>query len=141
MKNHVAELPEGAQELSLASYSSYVGPFYRLSDEDDGAIRRFAFRAVDKHMNASGSVHGGMLMSLADLSMSQTARLASGAKSCSTVTLACEFVGPGRLGDLIEARVKVNQVTRTMAFLSAELVAADRVILVATGLWKIVFEP
>jgi hypothetical protein len=28
-----------------------------------------------------------------------------------------------------------------MVFLSAELVSDDRVLLVATGLWKIVFEP
>jgi acyl-CoA thioesterase FadM len=49
-------------------------------------------------------------------------------------------VGPGRLGDLVEARVTVTRKSRTMVFLSAELVSGDRVLLVATGLWKIVFE-
>jgi uncharacterized protein (TIGR00369 family) len=133
-------LPEGAVEVSIAAFSKFVGPVWRLPDAEDGAIKRFAFRVADKHMNAAGSAHGGMLMTLADMAMSQTSRLASGAKSCATVSLNCEFVGPGRLGDLVEARVRVTRTSRTMVFLSAELASEGRTILVATGLWKIVFE-
>jgi len=47
-------------------------------------------------------------------------------------------VGPGKLGDVIESRVRVTRKTRTMIFLSADIVAGDRVIGIATGLWKIV---
>lgn len=89
-------------------------------------------------MNCNGSLHGGMLMTFADISMSQTSRTASGAESCSTVSLTCDFVGPGKLGDVIESRVRVTRKTRTMIFLSADIVAGDRVIGIATGLWKIV---
>lgn len=140
MNDRPSGLPEGAEEVSLAAFTGYVGPFYRLPDMDGGTVRRFAFVVADKHMNAAGSVHGGMLMTLADLAMSRTSRLASSAPSCSTVSLNCDFVAPGRLGDLIEARVRVTCTTRTMVFLSAELLAGDRVLLVATGLWKIVFD-
>jgi len=141
MNDHHAGLPEGAVEVSVAAFSKYVGPIYRLPNTEDGTIKRFAFIVVEKHMNSAGSVHGGMLMTLADLAMGQTSRLASGAKSCSTVSLNCDFLGPGRLGDMIEARVRVTRRSRTMVFLSGELVAGDRILLVATGLWKIVFEP
>jgi len=134
-------LPEGAEEVSVAAFARYVGPIWRLPDGEDGALKRYAFRVAEKHMNSAGSAHGGMLMMLADTAMSQTSRLESGAKSCATVSLNCDFVGPGRLGDLIEARVRVTRKSRTIVFLSAELVASGRVVLVATGLWKIVFEP
>jgi len=61
----------------------------------------------------------------------------SGAKTCSTVSLTCDFTGPGKLGDVIIARVRVTRETRTMVFLSAELVCGERTLGVVTGLWKI----
>jgi uncharacterized protein (TIGR00369 family) len=131
-------LPADAQDVAVAAFTRYVGPLYRLADAAGGAIRRFAFVTAEKHMNAAGTVHGGMLMTLADVAMGQTARHAAGGKTCSTVSLNCDFVGPGRLGDLIEARVRVTRASRTMIFLSGEIVAGERVLLVATGLWKII---
>jgi uncharacterized protein (TIGR00369 family) len=132
------DLPEGAVEISIAGFNRFVGPLFRLPDDSDGAVRRFVFTVADKHMNSAGSVHGGMLMAFMDVAMSQSARAAAGgADSCSTVSLNCDFVGPGRLGDLIEARVRVTRRARTMVFLSGELVADDRTLLVATGLWKV----
>lgn len=130
-------LPEGTEIASTGGFNLYIGPLYRLPDAEDGALKRFAFIAEDKHMNSAGSVHGGMLMSFADTAMSRTSRLASDAPRCSTVSLTADFVGPARLGDLIEARVRVTRKSRTMVFLSAEIVAGDRTILIATGLWKI----
>ncbi len=129
-------LPEGAENISLRGFNLHAGPFYRLPD--DGAVRRFAFIALEKHMNAAGTVHGGLLMTFADIAMSRTSRLASGAQSCSTVSLSCDFAGAGRLGDLIEIRVHVTRQTRTLVFLSSQMTAQERVLMGAQGLWKIV---
>lgn len=118
-------------------FNRFVGPFYRLADADEGAIRRFAFVIDDKHMNAAGSVHGGMLMAFVDMAMGQTARIETGATGGSTVSLNCDFVGPGRLHDVVEARVRVTRRARTMIFLTAELFSGDRLLLVATGFWKV----
>ena len=128
-------LPEGAENISRGGFNHYVGPIWRLPA--DGDVRRFALVVADKHMNGSGSLHGGMLMTFADISMSQTSRAVSGAPSCSTVSLTCDFVGPGKLGDILESRVRVTRQTRTMVFLSADIVCGDRVVAVATGLWRI----
>ena len=132
-----AGLPAGAEVASTGGYNLYIGPLYRLPDEGSGADARFAFIAAEKHMNSAGTVHGGMLMSFMDVAMSRTSRLVSGAPRCSTVSLTTDFVGPGRLGDVIEARIRVTRRTRTMVFLSGEIVAADRTLLIGTGLWKI----
>jgi uncharacterized protein (TIGR00369 family) len=105
-----------------------------------GAAARFAFVAAEKHMNSAGSVHGGMLMGFADIAMSRTSRQVSGAPRCSTVSLTADFVGPARLGDVIEARTTVTRRSRSLVFLSAEITAGDRVILIAQGLWKIAGE-
>ena len=130
-------LPEGAEPASTGGYNLYIGPLYRLPDGENGALKRFAFIAAEKHMNAAGTVHGGMLMSLVDVSMSRTTRLATDAPRCSTVSLTTDFVGPGRLGDVIEARIRITRRTRTMVFLSGEVVVGERILMVATGLWKV----
>src|SRR5580765_2060556 len=117
MNPATAKLPHDAELASTAGFNLFAGPFYRLGD--DGEVRRFAFIALDKHMNAAGGVHGGLLMTFADVAMSRTSRLVSGAKSCSTVSVSCDFVSAGRLGDLIEIRVRVTRQTRTLIFLSS----------------------
>lgn len=140
MSETKAKIPAGAENISVVGFNHYVGPIYRLAAGGDGMSARFAFVAEQKHMNSAGSVHGGMLMTFADIAMSQTARLgvtSEMARAGGTVSLTADFVGPGRLGDLIEANVRVTRRTRTLAFLSADIVAGDRPLLVATGLWKI----
>jgi acyl-coenzyme A thioesterase PaaI-like protein len=132
----VPGLPADAETISIAGFNKFAGPFYRLSD--DGDVRRFGFVALPHHMNGAGTVHGGLLMAFADIAMSRTSRLVSGANSCSTVALNCDFAGPGRLGDLIVARVRATRQTRTLVFLGAELSTVDRMVMIATGLWKIV---
>jgi len=129
-------LPPGAENISRGGFNLHAGPIWRLADE--GAVRRFALPVGEKHMNGSGSVHGGLLMTFADISMSQTSRAVSGAAGCSTVSLTCDFVGPAKLGEILECRVRVTRLTRTMVFLSADIGVGERPVAVATGLWKIV---
>jgi uncharacterized protein (TIGR00369 family) len=129
-------MPPEAENISRGGFNLFAGPVWRLPAE--GETRRFALLVEQKHMNSSGSLHGGVLMTLADIAMSRTSRAASGAESCTTVSLTCDFIGPGKLGDVIEARVRVTRQTRTMIFLSADIVCGERVLAVATGLWKIV---
>lgn len=135
MNDAATRLPDGAEDISTGGFNLFAGPFYRLPDE--GEVRRFAFVALDKHMNSAGSVHGGLLMTFADIAMSRTSRLATGAKSCSTVAISCDFAGPGRLGDVIDIRVRVTKKTRTLVFLAGEIAAGERALMTATGLWKI----
>lgn len=130
-----AALPEGAEEIPFVGYNKYIGPLYRLPDE--GGLHRFCFRVENRHMNCAGTVHGGMLMSLADIAMSRAARAGTDAQNSSTVSLSCDFVGPGKLADLIEARVRVTRRTRTIVFLSADITSGGRTLLVASGVWKI----
>ena len=129
-----SQIPSGAEEISFRGFNQHVGPLYRLPDGD---AHRFGFVVENKHMNGAGTVHGGMLMGLADIAMSRTTREVTGAATCSTVALSCDFLAPGKLGDLVEARVRVTRRTRTMVFMSAEILTGDRPLLVAQGVWKI----
>lgn len=131
------QLPAGAENISAAGFNLHAGPFYRLSADADGLGGRYGFVVLPKHLNNGGNIHGGLLMTFADVAMSRTARAAVGGASCNTVSLTADFVGPGRLGDLVEALVRVTRRTRTLVFQSASIRIEERVIMVITGLWKI----
>lgn len=137
MSDIEAVLPEGAELASTGGFNQYIGPLYSLPDGEAGAVKRFCFIAAPHHMNASGTVHGGMLMSFLDVSMSRTTRLLTGAARTATVSLTCDFVGPARQGELIVSHVRVTRQTRTMLFLAAEVEAGGRRAVTATGLWKV----
>lgn len=133
----VARLPAGAENISARGFNLHAGPFFRVSSSEDARSARYAFIALEKHMNSAGAVHGGLLLTFADIAMSRTARMKAGAP-CSTVSFAGDFVGPGRLGEMIEAHVEVKRMTRTLVFQTAELVVKDRVLVLASGVWRIV---
>jgi len=134
--SHVPDgLPADAENISLGGFNLHAGPIWRLPA--GGETRRFALPIAEKHLNGGGNVHGGVLMTLADIAMSHTARAISGAPSTATVSMTCDFVGPGRRDDILEARVRVTRQTRTLVFLAADIVAGERMVAVATGLWKI----
>jgi uncharacterized protein (TIGR00369 family) len=137
MVNRPPGIPADAEIASTGGFNKYVGPLFRLPDLEDGAVKRFAFAAAEQHMNSAGSVHGGMLMTFMDTSMSRTSRLISDARGTATVSLTCDFVAPAKLGDVIESRVRVTRRTRTIVFLSCELVAGDKLLMVGSGVWKI----
>lgn len=137
MVNRPPGIPADAEIASTGGFNKFVGPLFRLSDLEDGAVKRFAFAAAEQHMNGAGTVHGGMLMTFLDTSMSRTSRLISEAKGTATVSLTCDFVAPAKLGDVIESRVRVTRRTRTIVFLSCELVTGDKLLMVGSGVWKI----
>ena len=129
-------LPPGGEEIVTTGFNKFIGPFYRLPDSSDGGSR-FGFIATARHMNAAGTVHGGMLATFLDVSMSRTARLASRAASCSTISLSCDFLAPGRLGDSIESYVKITRKARMIVFLSAQALVGDQLLVTAQGVWKL----
>ena len=136
-----SSLPSDAVRIGTVGFNVFAGPFYRLADENGGEIKHFAFVAEQKHMNGSGALHGGLMMTFADVCMSQAARAVFDGTGCNTVSLSCDFVSPGKLGALIESRVRVTRKTRTMAFISAEIVSEGKPLLIVTGLWKVATAP
>jgi uncharacterized protein (TIGR00369 family) len=130
-----AGLPPDARNVSHRGFNLHNGPIYELSPEGD--VHRFAFVPERKHLNGSGNIHGGMLMGFADVAMSRTARAVSGSERSATVSLNCDFAGAGKDNEPIEARARAVRKTRTLVFLSAEIVQGGRVLAIATGMWKI----
>ena len=111
---------------------NYLGPFFFYMD---GIHPRTALRVVNHHCNAHDSVHGGILMALADYTLCLGA---NGGESESVVTVSCsnEFTAPAFLGDLIEGRAQVIKRGGSMVFVRCELLVDETVVLMSSAVIK-----
>ncbi len=91
----------------------------------DGAPE-YALVAQDKHHNRRGMVQGGLLMTFADRACGMAARFVSGRPTMATVQLDVHFVDGGRIGETLMTRPRVIRTTRSLVFVSAEVMANNR---------------
>ena len=96
-----------------------------------------AFRVVERHTNAAGIIHGGMLTTFADIVLAQAGLREVGGPIV-TVRMVSEFVAAGKLGAWVEGTARVRRRTRTLVFVEGELAASGRVLLTASGVFKII---
>ena len=108
--------------------------YYKKEESGD---YKFITKILDKHLNAHGIAHGGYSMTLADIFLGTSVFVASGKKPCSTISLNCNFVSPGLQDDLVECDAKVTRTTKSLVFIEGNLISKDKVILSASGIWKI----
>ena len=77
-----------------------------------------------------------MLMTFADRTMGMTCWYANGQKPQATVHLDVHFVDGVQIGEFIEMHAKVVRRTRSLIFMSGELMVGSRVVATANGVWK-----
>jgi acyl-coenzyme A thioesterase PaaI-like protein len=123
----------GWQPYGDEGFIGLIGPLW--TREVDGQ-HFYAFTAEPKHNNRRGVVQGGMLMTFADRSMGMTAWYASEQQPHATIQFDMHFVDAVKIGEFVEARCKVARRTRSLAFMSGELVVGDRLVATANGVWK-----
>jgi len=88
-------------------FETRSGPFYMLR-QDDGSYLS-AFRAEARHMNGGGFMHGGCLLTFADLALFGIATDELGTDQAVTMNLSGDFLGAVKEGALVEARGEVTR--------------------------------
>ncbi|WP_210439623.1 PaaI family thioesterase [Nocardioides xinjiangensis] len=71
-------------------------------------------RADERHLNAAGTIHGGMLATLVDATMGAAIRSAVGDETPATSQLTLTYLRPGTPGDLVvtaEVRKRGDRLT------------------------------
>lgn len=101
-----------------------VGPLLSRRGEDG---IQFALGIDERHVNARGSAHGGVLAALADVALGYTAALASDPPArLITASLTIDFAGAVSEGELVVATVDVQRVGSRMAFANCYLACDER---------------
>jgi uncharacterized protein (TIGR00369 family) len=130
-------LAAGWEPYSDDGFIGLIGPLWQKPIGDGGGDGyRYAFLAEDKHHNRRGVVQGGMLMTFADRSMGMTCWYANERQPQATVQLDVHFVEAVKVGEFVEAKCQVVRRTRSLVFMSGEIMVGDRIVATAKGVWK-----
>ncbi len=116
------------------TFEDAAGPFF-WRREADGSVR-CAFRAERKHMNGGGRLHGGCLMTFADMALFAIARDQLEGMRGVTVSLDNQFLDAGWEGELIEATGEVTRAGGSLIFARGTVTVGDRLLLTFSGVIK-----
>ena len=117
-----AEIPAGYEPLFRTSpFLDATGPwFYRQLPE--GFV--VGLRVDTRHTNASGTAHGGLIATLADIALGYvTASSQKPPLRMTTTSLGLDFVGTAKVGDWLDAHVSIIKVGSRLAFANAMITA------------------
>lgn len=117
---------------AAAGFELLAGP---LDVAEDG--KSFSVVLEPRHLNGGDRLHGGMMMAMASMVLGAAARELAGDRRTEPLSLNCDFVSAGLPGDKVVATAQVTRKTRTVLFLSGRLMVDDRVLMTATGVWKV----
>jgi acyl-coenzyme A thioesterase PaaI-like protein len=120
--------------VETSGFLNLVGPLWQRVVNDE---HEYALVAQDKHHNRRGLVQGGLLMTFADRTCGMTARYVSGRPTLATVQLDTHFVDSAKIGEILLSKPRVVRTTRSLIFTTTEVTAANRCIVMASGVFKI----
>ncbi len=127
--------PSGFTETPLADpFELYCGPIFESGEKPN---RRYALKVDARHVNMRGIVHGGMLMTFADMTLGQAAWDATGNAPCVTMSMQNQFIRSAKLGDLVEVAPELVRRTHSLIFIRGDFKVASETIFTAASVWKL----
>ena len=127
--------PEGFEPCPIIDpFEAYIGPYFRRR-VPDGC--EFCLPLDDRHLNAMGNAHGGMLLTFADASMGLTAWEAVTDGPVVTLGMNLTFQSAAQAGSLLRITPRITRQTRSVLFIEGDLRVDDQIIAGATSIWKI----
>jgi uncharacterized protein (TIGR00369 family) len=129
--------PEGFQPLFRTSpVLELIGPIFSRGTGQDMVL---GLRAEVRHCNARGTVHGGILATLADVALGYvTASASDPPASLVTVNLSLDYTGAARIGDWLETRIEIQRQTSRLAFANGYIVVNDARIVRVSAVFLVV---
>lgn len=128
-----ANPPEGYSSiLSTSPFGWENGPIFDRTTED-GFMR--GFRIAPRHLNAGGVLHGGMVMTFADIVLAQAVGKVVDPPFV-TIRLTADFIGIAVEGDWVEGTATAEAPVDGIIAVQGIIECRGRVIASAQGLFK-----
>jgi acyl-coenzyme A thioesterase 13 len=127
---------EGYTALFRSSpFLDRTGPFY---SQGKGQTLSIGLRVLEHHLNARGLVHGGALLTMADIALGYAMATSEHAPAGAVTShLSADFAGGAKLGDWVESRVDIQKIGRTLAFANVYLLVGGVRIVRASGVFAV----
>ena len=125
----------GWTRFTLDGFSEQVSPVWMRGAGDELEV---GLLAEPRHCNTHiGTVHGGALMTFADIALGCRVGEALGHSRCVTLQLQLQFVSTGKSGELIVCRPELVRATAQVLFMRGLISAGGRTVASAEGMWKV----
>ncbi len=129
------EAPDGfVPTMHVRPFEHFAGPFYERA-VDDGI--ELGFRVRDRHLNATGACHGGVLATFADIQGYALKKLLDLAVATPTITLSVDYLAPARDGDWVLGRPQLVKQTGKMLFFQSLCSAGEETVLRVNGIYRL----
>jgi uncharacterized protein (TIGR00369 family) len=128
--------PPGFEPLRRSSpFTELVGPVYVKGRGKDMVL---GLRIAEKHANARGFTHGGVLMTLADVALGYAMAFSQEPPvALATASMTTDFADAARIGDWVEVHTDIQRIGTTLAFANAYLSVEGRRIARASGVFAV----
>lgn len=128
---------EGWTRIEAQGFTATLGSIWRQGTDEDCSL---GFIADERQSNYQGAVHGGALMTFADICLGYRGARALGHTACVTAQLQVQFVSGARIGELVSCKPELVRLSKQMIFVRGLICAGGRTVASADGIWK-VLEP
>lgn len=129
-----ANPPPGFEAIvSNSAFAWENGPIFERCDAE-GRVR--GFRVAERHINAGGICHGGMMMTFADILLA-TAVMDVAAPPFVTVRMTTDFIDAARLGEWVQGRATCDGIADGLVAVVGDMSAGGRIVASASGLFKL----
>ncbi|NJO12967.1 MAG: PaaI family thioesterase [Gammaproteobacteria bacterium] len=131
------EIPAGFAPIFRTSpFLEAIGPLYSAGA---GASLTIGLRVLEKHTNARGVLHGGVLAAIADVALGYgLATSTQPPTSMVTANLSVDFTGSAQIGDWVQTALDIQKLGARMAFANVYFSVAAERIARASGVFLIV---
>jgi acyl-coenzyme A thioesterase PaaI-like protein len=130
---------EGWRDLRSSGFTNAIGQV--LFRTDRGGLEGGFLAAEGLDNGNIDIVHGGAMMTFADIIMGFAASKAAKNRYCVTVQMTYQFVGSAKIGEFVTCAPEIVRVTRSLVFVRALMQVGDRDIGTIDALFKPVGEP
>ncbi|MBV7265715.1 PaaI family thioesterase [Erythrobacter ani] len=117
-------------------FLDHGGPYF-LKEVQAGP-RIIGLRILPHHINYKDAAHGGVISTFADVALSHAVYDAERPRLApSTITLNVNYLAGAKLGDWLEAYVRIDRMGGRTAYTSGEIHRGDEAIATMTGVFAI----
>lgn len=134
--------PASPESLSVQGWRSRAGDGFNAQlgnvwfGPDEGRPT-VGFFVEERHTNLFGNLHGGALLTFADICLGYGASTAARHKAMVTADLHAQFIAGAKAGYFVQGTPEVVRCTRSLIFVRGLICVGDKTIASADGIWKI----
>ncbi|MFJ6323248.1 MULTISPECIES: PaaI family thioesterase [unclassified Rhizobium] len=121
--------------LDSQGFSALVGPIFGRIEGDGRSLYRLD--PQEHHRNRSGVVHGGVIMTLADIAAANTLRGAAPDCGFTTVQTDVHFMRAASVTLPLTCECVIDKLGLSLAFVEVRLTSDEQAVAIVRSIWRI----